>query len=73
MNTSQRLQPIAVVGGGLAGIAASLTLADAGHPVVLLEARRRLGGRAGSFFDETKNHSITASTSGWSAATTCAG
>jgi squalene-associated FAD-dependent desaturase len=58
MNSSQRLQPIAVVGGGLAGIAASLTLADAGHPVVLLEARRRLGGRAGSFFDESTQQSF---------------
>ncbi|MFM8173453.1 MAG: hydroxysqualene dehydroxylase HpnE [Pirellulaceae bacterium] len=58
MNSSKRLRPIAVVGGGLAGIAASLTLADAGFPVVLLEARRRLGGRAGSFFDESTQQSF---------------
>jgi hydroxysqualene dehydroxylase len=33
-----------VVGGGLAGIAAALELADGGAEVVLLEARPRLGG-----------------------------
>jgi squalene-associated FAD-dependent desaturase len=35
---------IAVVGGGLAGIAAALELADAGSAVTLYEARARLGG-----------------------------
>lgn len=40
-----------VVGGGLAGIAAAVMLADNGVAVTLLEARRRLGGRAGSFED----------------------
>lgn len=38
-----------VIGGGLAGIAAALHLADAGRDVVLVERRRRLGGRAFSF------------------------
>lgn len=38
-----------VVGGGLAGIAAALRLADAGREVVLLEKRPRLGGAAFSF------------------------
>ena len=38
-----------VVGGGLAGIAAALRLSDAGHRVVLLEKRPRLGGAAFSF------------------------
>jgi monoamine oxidase len=36
---------IAVVGGGLAGVAAARELAHAGEDVVLLEARDRLGGR----------------------------
>lgn len=40
-----------VVGGGLAGIAAGVMLADHGVAVTLLEARKRLGGRAGSFED----------------------
>ena len=35
---------VAVVGGGLAGIAAALDLADAGASVTLYEARSRLGG-----------------------------
>jgi squalene-associated FAD-dependent desaturase len=34
----------AVVGGGLAGCAAALALADAGHEVTVLEARPTLGG-----------------------------
>jgi squalene-associated FAD-dependent desaturase len=38
-----------VVGGGLAGIAAALRLADAGRSVTLLEGRARLGGAAFSF------------------------
>jgi squalene-associated FAD-dependent desaturase len=42
---------VAVVGGGFAGLAAGVALAERGHEVVLLEARRRLGGRAYSFRD----------------------
>ncbi|MGW0564770.1 hydroxysqualene dehydroxylase HpnE [Streptomyces sp. NPDC003016] len=38
-----------VVGGGLAGVAAALRLADAGTRVTLLEGRPRLGGLAFSF------------------------
>ncbi len=33
-----------VIGGGLAGISAALTLADAGVEVTLLERRPHLGG-----------------------------
>jgi squalene-associated FAD-dependent desaturase len=37
---------VAIVGGGWAGCAAALTLAEAGLPVTLYEASRTLGGRA---------------------------
>ena len=34
-----------IVGGGIAGLTAALTIADAGHPVTLVERADRLGGR----------------------------
>jgi len=40
---------VAVVGGGLAGLAAALECADAGARVTLLERRNRLGGLTWSF------------------------
>ncbi len=40
---------VGVIGGGLAGIAAALACADAGHAVTLLEAGPDLGGLARSF------------------------
>jgi zeta-carotene desaturase len=40
-----------VVGGGIAGIAAAIRLAEAGVAVELLETRKKLGGRATSFTD----------------------
>lgn len=40
---------VAVVGGGLAGLAAALECADLGARVTLLERRRRLGGLTWSF------------------------
>src|SRR5437763_1753398 len=42
---------VLVVGGGLAGLAATTALAARGFGVTLLESRTRLGGRAGSFAD----------------------
>jgi len=41
---------VVVIGGGLAGISAALTLADAGSEVTLLERRQRLGGLTWSFW-----------------------
>ena len=40
---------VAVVGGGLAGLAASIALADSGFQVQLFERSPRLGGRATSY------------------------
>src|SRR5262245_40314728 len=42
---------VVIVGGGLAGMAAAVALESAGLDVTLIEARRTLGGRAGSFED----------------------
>lgn len=42
---------VAIVGGGVAGIAAAVRAADAGWRPVLIETRTRLGGRAMSFDD----------------------
>ena len=45
-----RMSPrVAVIGGGLAGITASIALAESGAQVTLLEARPRLGGATCSF------------------------
>jgi squalene-associated FAD-dependent desaturase len=42
---------VIVAGGGIAGIACALRLAERGVRVTLLETRRKLGGRATSFVD----------------------
>lgn len=49
---------VAVVGGGLAGLAAAVALTGAGVLVELFEARRRLGGRASSFRDPTSGEIV---------------
>jgi squalene-associated FAD-dependent desaturase len=46
MSNSNR---IAIVGGGLAGLAAAVELSGRGLHVEVFESRRQLGGRAGSF------------------------
>lgn len=42
---------LVVIGGGLAGIAAAVRLAEAGRAPLLIETRKKLGGRATSFID----------------------
>ena len=39
---------VAIVGGGWAGLAAAVELADAGNSVTVIEAAKQLGGRARS-------------------------
>lgn len=46
-----RRDPVAIVGGGLAGIAAATVLESCGLTVILIESRQDLGGRASSFQD----------------------
>ncbi|MEP7145485.1 MAG: FAD-dependent oxidoreductase, partial [bacterium] len=46
---------VTVIGGGIAGLSASVFLTEKGFKVTLLEASPKLGGRAYSFFDRTKN------------------
>lgn len=47
-NAAHGAKTLAVIGGGLAGIASALAAADAGWRVTLFEAKRHLGGRAAS-------------------------
>lgn len=49
---------VAIIGGGLAGLAAAVALTGRGVPVVLCEARQRLGGRAGSFVDPDSGETL---------------
>jgi zeta-carotene desaturase len=49
---------VVVVGGGLAGMAAAVALESAGCQVTLIEARKRLGGRAGSHRDPRTDEEI---------------
>ncbi len=51
---------VAVVGGGLAGLAAAVALSQQGVRVTVLESRQRLGGRAGSFVDATTGQLVDA-------------
>jgi len=50
--------PVLILGGGFAGLAAAVDLAEAGRQVVLLERRSFLGGRAYSFTDKTTGDTI---------------
>ncbi len=47
---------VAIVGAGLAGLAAAVELADAGHAVEIYEARSFVGGKVGSWVDADGNH-----------------
>ncbi len=47
---------VAIVGAGLAGLAAAVELVDAGHEVEIFEARPFIGGKVGSWVDKDGNH-----------------
>jgi squalene-associated FAD-dependent desaturase len=49
---------VVIVGGGLAGMSAAVALANSGVEIVLVEAKRWLGGRAGSFDDPATNETV---------------
>jgi len=49
---------VIVIGGGVAGIAAAVRLAQEGVKVTLVEARNRLGGRATSFTDAVTGETL---------------
>ncbi len=51
---------IAIIGAGLAGLAAAQALSGRGHEVTLFESRNRTGGRAGSFTDAASGQVIDA-------------
>jgi hydroxysqualene dehydroxylase len=58
-SVSPSLRPsVLIIGGGFAGLAAAVDLAEAGMRVLLIERRSFLGGRAYSFTDKTTGDTI---------------
>ncbi len=51
-------EKVIVIGGGVAGLAAAVALAEDGFRVTLLEKRATLGGRASSFTDQTTGEMV---------------
>jgi NADPH-dependent glutamate synthase beta subunit-like oxidoreductase len=54
----RKTRKVAVVGGGLSGLTAALDLAKKGYPIVLFEARDRLGGRLWDLPEEILPRSV---------------
>ena len=53
-----RRTDVLILGGGVAGLATALACADLGRKVTLLEARKKLGGRAASWTDRTSGQEL---------------
>jgi squalene-associated FAD-dependent desaturase len=53
-----RRPKVVVIGGGLAGLAATAALVERDCDVELLEARRQFGGRAGSFIEKESGEAV---------------
>jgi squalene-associated FAD-dependent desaturase len=49
---------VVIIGGGFAGLAAAVALAERGFCVTVVEKRSRLGGRASSFVDQTTGETV---------------
>jgi hydroxysqualene dehydroxylase len=52
------VKPVVIVGGGLAGLAAGVSLSRSNIPVVVLEQRQYAGGRAASFVDSRSQQAV---------------
>ncbi len=55
---SNRHHKVVIIGGGFAGLAAGVALAESGYQVELFERRPALGGRAYSFIDQVSGEVI---------------
>jgi len=58
MPNQHQSRSVAIVGGGLAGLAAAVALCERNWQVDLFESRHHLGGRAGSFRDPQSHELI---------------
>jgi 15-cis-phytoene desaturase len=52
MTRDNQENSVVIIGAGLAGMAAAVDLADAGHQVTILEANRFIGGRTSSWTEQ---------------------
>lgn len=58
IQNSSKQPRVCIIGGGLAGIACAAALAEHDFQVDLYETRKQLGGRAGSYYDQSSDELI---------------